>query len=436
VAGSLALAAPAEAGKSKHTYTPRVGALFNIPVGNAGQRLRIEHHLIDAIKHAKKKSKIKIAAYSLDRMSIARALGAAKKRGVRVQVLLNDHQVTGAQRYLHRALGTNRHKKNFIYECDSGCRAQKTEYNNLHSKFYLFEHTGKARYVTMLGSANMTLNAVKWQWNDLWTTTDNKTLFDNFVALFKDMKVDYDVRQPTYEFCGDRGTSMATGCTFDNGHLYNRVFPRVGGEDPVKQLLDGITCVYDTPSGQKHTSVSVSMHTMRGKRGERLADAIRQKYAEGCNFRLIFGLMGFYVKQKLTAPTARGRMPLRSTGFDINGDGEVERYTHQKYAVIDGLYRGRIGGIVFTGSSNWSSLGLPQDEISFSIKRNKIARQYERNFHLMWQPRYSRNAYTTTYSVYRSVRMVDGRPVTTLERRPVVTVRPDHLRPGRTWEND
>ena len=35
-------------------------------------------------------------------------------------------------------LGTNRHAKNFIYKCKSGCRTLVDQYRNLHSKFYLF----------------------------------------------------------------------------------------------------------------------------------------------------------------------------------------------------------------------------------------------------------------------------------------------------------
>ena len=59
------------------------------------------------------------------------------------------------------------------------------------------------------------------------------------------------------------------------------------------------------------------MHTMRGNRGNYIADKLRELYANGCNLRVNYGLMGFYTKQHIGAPTARGRVPLRSTGFNL-----------------------------------------------------------------------------------------------------------------------
>lgn len=440
LATGLALAPAANAKR----YVPPKGGLFNIPVGAMPQKYIIERHVLDAIKHSKKGSRIRIAAYSLDRMPFADALIAAKKRGVKVQVLLNDHPPIrwAPQRKMQKYLGTNRKKKNFVWRCNSGCRSQKTDYNNLHSKFYLFSKTGKAKHVVMLGSYNMTMNAVKWQWNDLWTGINKKYLYQQYVKLFNDMRHDYNKRQPTYNFCN----RPVEPCSEDTAKVFTRVFPIVvkPAKDPVTEVLHNVTCVYTDETGaEQRTKLNISMHTMRGKRGERLADVIRGKFAQGCDVRLNFGIMGFNVKQKLGQPTARGRLPLRSTGFDLDGvrdaDGllTIERYTHQKYLTIDGMYRGKSNAhYVYTGSSNWSSLGLPQDEIMVAIRSESAVRQWTKNFNLMWLPKYSRNAYTTTYTTWRTTRMVAGRPVVTVERRPVVTVRDDGLKPGSTWEAD
>ena len=90
------------------------------------------------------------------------------------------------------------------------------------------------------------------------------------------------------------------------------------------------------------------MHTMRGKRGDYLASAIRQKWIEGCNVRVMYGLIGYHTKRVVGAPTPRGRIPLRSTGldynpddnFDLNKDGkrrpDPDYYSHQKYFVDPG----------------------------------------------------------------------------------------------------
>ena len=90
--------APAYAGD----YQPNAGATFNLPRSTADKEFRVERTITSAIKHAKKGSLIRISLFSFDRKPVAQALIDAKKRGVHVQILLNDHQVTGAQRMLHR----------------------------------------------------------------------------------------------------------------------------------------------------------------------------------------------------------------------------------------------------------------------------------------------------------------------------------------------
>ena len=164
-------------------------------------RFVIERHILRAIRNTPRGEKIIISAYSLDRQVFADELIRAHKRGVKVQVLLNDHLVPNAQVRIQRVLGHNTKKSSFLKRCISGCRADENEYNNLHSKFYLFSRTGRNRNVVMLGSQNMTLNAVRWQWNDLWTTVGKTTLYDQFEALFNDMRPDWDKRRATYGFC-------------------------------------------------------------------------------------------------------------------------------------------------------------------------------------------------------------------------------------------
>ena len=65
---------------------------------------------------------------------------------------------------LHRALGTKRKRKSFAYECHHGCRSTG---ENLHTKFYLFSHTGGAFKTVMTGSVNLTGNSAMNQYNDL-----------------------------------------------------------------------------------------------------------------------------------------------------------------------------------------------------------------------------------------------------------------------------
>jgi phosphatidylserine/phosphatidylglycerophosphate/cardiolipin synthase-like enzyme len=387
---------------------------------------------------------------------MANALIAAHKRGVRIQMLLNDHQDTHAMKMVRAVLGTNRYAKNFIYKCKQGCRTYADQYRNLHSKFYMFTKAGKSDDVMGIGSHNMTRNAIYHQWNDLYFMSGNKPLFDQFTAVFKDMKKDYNTKQPPIRFCG---TPQGAECDDSVDKYTTWIFPKTSTpkSDVVLDMLNKIQCLTpDGNGGQTRTQLALSMHTMRGARGDYLASAIRQKWAEGCDFRVSYGLIGYHTKQILGASTARGRIPLRSTGldyhpndnFDLNNDGEddviLDYYTHQKYFVIQGNYNGHPDtNMVLTGSSNWASLGTAEDEVFFTIQGLANAKRYLKNFNSFWNSgAWSRNAYTTTYTDFRVARMerqADGsyKKVYVTERRPVTTVERDPARAGgRFWEGD
>ena len=395
-------------------YKVPTGAYFNNPRGGWNSRLRIERQVVRAIKATKRGAKIRIALYSFDRIPVAKALIAARNRGVHVQLLLNDHQDTRAMKMMRARLGTDTSKKDFIYKCHSGCRTDNRK-RLLHTKFYTFTKAGGSKYALFFGSANMTMNAARHQWNDLYLMDGDKELFAQYVALFDDMKKDYETQQPPLpDFCGVPANGVSCDDAVDSGTTIT--FPRYlgPGNDPIIKILNRVQCVTVNADGKRvRTKLAVNMHTIRGRRGNYLADAYRRKFAEGCNARFSFGLVGFHTKPHLTAKTPRGRLPLRSSAFDYHPDQEVRNpddkldltldyYSHEKYLVIQGNYAGNPNAnLVFTGSSNWGALGAVNDEIYVNIIGKKVARQYMNNFNFMWRPGNSRNAYTTTYTNFR-----------------------------------
>ncbi len=407
------LATPTPTAQAADDWLPVNGPIFNNPRGSTVERYRIQRRLIDAINHTHKGAIIRMSLYSMDRVEVANALIAAKRRGVKVQILINDHQVTRAQKLLHRVLGSNPNHRFFIHECKHGCRAAN---ENLHSKFYLFSKTGRADDVIFVGSANFTLNAVKWQWNDMFSIREQHRMFDQYVALFNDMRHDYSTNRPHYEFCGEL---PGESCDWKTDQFHTWVFPKVvgPGNDPVMDILDAVKCSWKDEDGHsRRTVLRLSMHTMRMTRGVYIAAKMRDLFAHGCDVKVLYGLGSGRVKRAFGRPTSRGKLPLRSSGFDLNDDGEVERYTHQKYLTIDGAWAGDPHAqITFTGSSNWTGRGTSGDEIIFSVRGGAYLRAWNANWRLMWD-RYSRNAYTTSISQYRGGT--------------------GELRPGATWEND
>jgi phosphatidylserine/phosphatidylglycerophosphate/cardiolipin synthase-like enzyme len=397
-----------------HRYSVPEGAYFNNPRGSWTARLRIERQIVRAIDNTRKGAYIRIALYSFDRIPVAQRLIAARNRGVHVQLLLNDHQDTRAMKMLRARLGTDRDKKDFIYKCHSGCRTDSPK-RLLHSKFYTFTKTGKSKYALFFGSHNLTMNAARHQWNDLYLSAGREELFNQYVALFDDMKNDYNTAQPPFPtFCGVPADGVACNDAVDFGTTVT--FPRLVGpvNDPIVQILNKVQCITVQPDGKRvRTKLSVNMHTIRGRRGSYLADAYRRKFAEGCAARFSFGLVGGKTKPHLGAKTIRGRMPLRASSFDYHPDQEVKNpdgkldltldyYSHQKILIIDGNYDGNPHAkVVFTGSSNWGALGSVNDEILVGIQGKRVVRQYQANFDFMWKPGNSRNAYTTTYLHFR-----------------------------------
>ena len=437
----------------KRWEAPR-GPYFNDPHRKKGW-FRIERKVIDTIEHTPKGSTIRIAVYSFDRMPVAKALVAAHRRGVKVQMILNDHQYTKAMRTVRKEIGARRRADSFIYRCKAGCRSTKNEYNNMHSKFYSFSRAGRTKDVLAVGSANLMLNADIHQWNDLYFTSGDHELFRQFVALFNDMRVDHDTRQPPRFFCGTPVTGVCDD-SVDKHTVW--AFPKPSGpkNDLVLDLLGKVQCLTpDGAGGRTRTRLALSMHTMRGRRGDYLAAAIRQKWAEGCKVRVLYGLIGYHTKRIVGAPTARGRIPMRSTGldyntednYDLNKDGKddliLSYYSHQKYLTVQGTYNGVPNThMVLTGSSNWASLSPGNDEIWMTVRGRRLTQKYVRNFDYQWKhKRNSRNAYTTTYANFRVARTVheaDGstRTVWRTVRRRVLTIEPDPYRPGPYWEND
>jgi phosphatidylserine/phosphatidylglycerophosphate/cardiolipin synthase-like enzyme len=378
--GSVAVVTPAEAAKR---WAPKQGATFNVPRAGSKQ-YRIHAQILGAIKHAHKGSTIRIATFSFDRASIAKALIKAHKRGVKVQILLNNHQVSRAQRMLHKALGRNRSRSHFSYECSFGCRSIG---ENLHTKMYLFSYTGGVRNVVMTGSANLTWNSAINQYNDIWIRNNAGGLYRAFNKVWADMRRDRHARKPYWV---QRVSKNIT--------LRILPFPRVGPRhDPIMAILNNVHCTGargGTGNKVHRTILRVAMHAWNGGRGTYLAKKMRSLYGKGCDVRLMYGYAGADVRATFAKPTRRGYLPVHTTGYDTDEDGFIDLYTHQKELLISGNYgRDRSTKMVVTGSSNWNPGGVKGDEEILTLKLNATYGQYIRDYQFMWQKRSHRVKY-------------------------------------------
>lgn len=362
-------------------WTPTPGAKFNVPRSTYAQEYALEAQVIAAINHADSGSTIEMAMFSFDRIPVAQALiKAHRQRGVHVQVIVNDHEMTHAQEMMKQAFGTNRQKPSFWFQCHASCRGQG---DVQHSKFVLFSHTGAARDVVMLGSLNMKVNGAVNQFNDLLTINGNTKLYTALDQVYQQMKLDR-LAHPSYLI--DKIDSVYT--------LYVLPFPRgpqataatewTPARDPIIKILDPVTCTgANTPSGR--TVIRVNMHAWSDARGVMLAKRFEQLYKQGCDVQIQIGFAGHQVRQILGQKTSRGVMPHRSTGYDTNGDGIIDLYSHQKVLLIDGHYgTATHQKIVVTGSAEYQNGGQYGDEIIFEAKRADLYASYAANWNWMW----------------------------------------------------
>ncbi|CUR60949.1 putative phospholipase D-like protein [metagenome] len=415
VLGMVTTVAPANAAK----WQPKPGATFNVP--RAGDKqYRIHEQIVGAINHARKGTYIKIAVFSFDRKNIAQALVRAHKRGVRVQVLLNNHQVTPAQKLLHRALGKNRWKKSFAYECSNGCRSHG---ENLHTKMYLFTHTGSARDVVMTGSANLTKNSAVNQYNDIYIRNNSPAFYRGFNELFGQMRKDKSQ--------GYWSTKIAKGILLQ-ATPYRNFGPK---HDPIITMLNQVKCkgaIKGYGTRDHRTIVRVVMHAWNEYRGLYLAQKIRSLFAQGCDVKLMYGFAGESVRNTFATKTPRGYIPVHTTGYDTNEDEFIDLYTHQKELLISGNYGKKRGTkMVVTGSSNWNPEGLKGDEEILSMKLDGAYKQYANNFQFMW----ANKSHLVKYIPYPST--TDKSALASLQRL-FATVQEESIpkRGGPAWEND
>jgi phosphatidylserine/phosphatidylglycerophosphate/cardiolipin synthase-like enzyme len=419
--------------KPKPKWMPPEGAWFNTPRHGAKQWV-LHSHIVAAINHAKKGSFIRIALFSFDRTFVAGRLIAAKRRGVHVQVLLNDHQVTPAQRMLHRALGTKRfHHKSFAYECHHGCRSGG---ENLHTKFYLFSHTGGTVDTVMTGSVNLTGNSAMNQYNDMFVINDAQKLTKGFMALWAQMRLDRPAH-PSW-FVRHISKSFTLEAT-----PYPHAGPR---HDPIISILDKVKCHGATgPTGNRahHTIVRVVMHAWNDPRGVYLAKKVRSLFAQGCDVRLMYGFAGRTVRNAFATRSKRGFIPIHTTGKDTNDDGFIDLYTHQKELLISGHYgKSTHTRLVVTGSSNYNLGGIRGDEEILLIRNRAAAwRDYINDFtrmyaHFSTLVKYIPYPHAAASPTTTARAFSFGRALTEPQIAPRLTIAPGPRPGGPAWESD
>ena len=381
-------------------YTPRLGAHYNNPLGN---RTHVRTNLTHVVRTINSMpgyrepatggapcrstflSRVRISLYSMTDQFVAKALVLAARRCVSVQILMNNHLNSSNDPAWHtveaalrpsvytRVNGRRVGRPNFAHRCSFGCQGSGV----LHTKMYLFDSNvpapngswNKITKTVITGSSNMTFNAAKVQWNDLYTVPHNARLFSVFQNQFMRMK-------------RDNGFHRTRGPV--NGGGYQTTFWPTRASDPERAAVGSIHC-HGANGGTGiggRSLVYINMHAWFGSRGLAFAHQVRGLYTHGCYVRILYSFMSFGVFKILHKGTG-ARMVVRRTVFSHNGK-TAYLYSHYKNISVSGYVGGdHSNHVVWTGSNNFTNDGTHFDEDMIKITSGRAYAQYRNEWNFM-----------------------------------------------------
>jgi phosphatidylserine/phosphatidylglycerophosphate/cardiolipin synthase-like enzyme len=397
--GGLLVATPghgsAQAAQAAPTWRPHTGPTFNNPLGKKKQQQAILRQVLQAVRHTHRGATISMAVYSFDRADLAYALRKARKRGVRVQIIVNKAVMSGVARKLQKRLGKNPNKPNFLVACRGACRT-KGKGGNMHVKIFAFSQTGAARNVVISSSGNMTSKAIYRQWNDSYTVADDAGLYSTWQNLFQQMAHQRRTGPRRITYTSSRGYST---------QFQRRLTPQAPvsstsmerykpSADPVVHRIRAISCQAPAGYGRKgRTVVRIAAYAMFQVRGRALAKALVKKKKQGCDIAIVMSVPGGGTYKMMQ----RAHIPIRSADWlfaervaekedGISGWGP-RFYSHHKMMMVNGVYQGRPVKAVWTGSENWSAISFANEEVVFTVVDRRVFRAYLKRWRSMYHGR-------------------------------------------------
>ncbi len=239
-------AAPAATAASKDSaraaarlnYVIAGGSYFSFPNRGKAAKFAIRNRLLATIKStvggprtgsglpADGNGTIRIATWSFKDWAIARALVAARDRGVSVQIVgaRGRNKPNPQWRFLKKRLGSKLYrpgypstinKVSFARDCRGSCRGRG---GTPHAKYLLFTNVGNAHvpFVTVQTSMNLTQMGYSGQWNQA-EATRREDVYNHFLTIFKQARVGTPRRRPAPDLHHGRPACTPTSSTRSRG---------------------------------------------------------------------------------------------------------------------------------------------------------------------------------------------------------------------------
>ena len=397
-ASAPALATQSARWAPPRNYVPYNGARFGYLKRGKAEQARIRSQVLATIQSTwggprdrygvplPGNGSIRIATWSFGDMTIAKALVAARNRGVIVQVMgATDINRTHPEwGWLKKRLGTryyNVHEQgsslrtSFARSCNGSCRGRG---GTQHAKFFLFDNVGSShvRNIVFQSSMNLTSFAFHGQWNSAQVTT-SPAVYSAFMAVYREMY------PATYNSSPFRD--------YTTGSIENIFFPLPDSttmRDPVTRMLSRVKC---TNSGvyNGRTRIRIIQYAIYQSRGERIAKKLRSLWNQGCDIAIIYAVTTRPALSILRNHSGRGPIPMKQSIIRGKG-GTIVKYNHSKWMTIAGNYGGQPGQWkTISGSANWANLALSSDEQMQILDGYANVRAYNSAFGTTWAQRTS-----------------------------------------------
>ncbi|MCP2256399.1 Phosphatidylserine/phosphatidylglycerophosphate/cardiolipin synthase [Streptoalloteichus tenebrarius] len=339
-------------------------AVFNKP-GDAARQYAIIKHLRSLIQGAAPGSEIHAAIYHFSDTAVAADLVAARDRGVKVRLVVDQSSESrAAVENLVKALGTDRSKPSWVRICTKGGACiGNVGTPIMHNKFFLFSNTSGSSNVLVQSSSNLTKDNAEKYWNNAVTLVGDTALYNGYLSYFRDLAA--------MKKTGDYYRTV----NGDNTKAY--FFPRAGSDastDTIYNMLDdNVACEGNTSVGTKsgRTIIRIAMWYFS-------RDAIARKLRELADRKC-------WVEVVYTTLDAGSRSHLANHDRIVLRQIDGNQIVHSKYMLIEGTYAGvKDSKWVMTGSHNYTNAALREnDEALVRIRSNAIHDQYRANFREM-----------------------------------------------------
>ncbi|MCP2324014.1 hypothetical protein HDA40_002521 [Hamadaea flava] len=378
VLAPMAAAQPAAA-----AYAPVTHPVFNNPYNSTSTAVYDE--VVRLVDGADAGSIVRVAIFEARSAAIGAALQRAIARGVDVRIVhgSNTGPEGGSDDWTYDFLPARTEANaagSWHVACGNAPGSACVGTGIMHNKFMTITSVGGVRNVVLISSQNWWGSSPYWE--NAMVVVDNAGLYGKFNAYFSDLALkhknnDYynsaDGKPVSYNA---DGTEAASGY----GAFRNYFSPIADGDGNfVLDMLSRADCsARDLPDSLGHNGRTLIRVAMNGFTRSDIARLLASLDAEGCVVQLIYhvrtdGLNAGVVDALRCSGVQRWWKP---TGTDL------PRSVHSKWFAISGkLKSGATEEIVYTGSTNWSSPAVyDNDESLLRISGAKTFQAYFDNF--------------------------------------------------------